>query len=126
MITELFNDSIKKGLIEPKNISDGYHTFDELYKHRAILFITLCKELESNPSYQEGQKSNVWKSKKHSDNTDFKGWFIMGIGKEKGEQITYHLPNEYWDKVNFAQELDKSPEFDGHTSNDVLTRLLKL
>lgn len=32
----------KKFQIEGGDISDGYHTFDELYEHRCLLFIRLC------------------------------------------------------------------------------------
>jgi len=99
------------------DISDGYHTFGDLYKHRVALFITLCKNLD-------GYKyANTWRSKLHSDETSFEGWFVLGINKEKGKQITYHLPMSEWEKTNFAETLDKAPEYDGHTSNDVLERL---
>ena len=51
----------------------------------------------------------------------------MGIGKEKGKQITYHLPARYWHEVcEFAEILEKAPEWDGHTSDDVLKRLASL
>ena len=51
----------------------------------------------------------------------------MGIFKEKGKQITYHLPEKYWEEVSdFASVLEKAPEFDGHTPEDVLERLNKL
>lgn len=32
----------KKFEIVGNDISDGYHTFDELYEHRCLLFINLC------------------------------------------------------------------------------------
>ena len=89
--------------------SDGYHTFNELYEHRHLLFSKLAE----------------WKSKKHSDGTMFDDWFIAGIGKDKGEQITYHIPLRLWDSFN-CEELDTAPEWDGHTANDVLKRLSKL
>ncbi len=105
------------------NATDGYHTFAELYEHRHSLFIALCKELINNPEYQSGQKSQIWRSKKHSDSTFFDGWFIMGIGKNKGEQITYHLPMSLWENTNFVETLELAPTFDNHTSNDVLKRI---
>ena len=92
--------------------SDGYHTFNELYKHRNILFIALCKKSD-----------NVWKSKIHSDKSYYKDYFILGINKDKGKQITYHLPLELWNNCNFAETLEKAPEFDGHTPNAVMERL---
>ena len=100
-----------------ENTSDGYHTFKELYEHRITLYIALCKSLKNG---------NVWRAKLHSDGTSFEGWFILGIWFEKGKQITYHLPLEKWDETNFAQTLEKAPDWDGHTSKDVLERIKKL
>lgn len=106
-------------VIEGKNIgetSDGYHTFNELYEHRAALFMALC-------SVVSRESGGVWRSKLHSDGTMFDGWFVMGIGAEPGEQITYHLPISKWEQAWFAEERVRAPDFDGHTSTDVLQRL---
>lgn len=103
---------------------DGYHTFDELYDHRITLFIALCKQIHHDPQYQRGHE--VWRSKHHSDGELCFGTgtqFVMGIFKEKGKQITYHVPIERWDETDFAPTLDLAPEWDGHSSDDVLTRL---
>jgi hypothetical protein len=99
------------------SITDGYHTFDELYDHRITLYIALCKALKNG---------NVWRSQLHSDGSNYDGWFILGIWFEKGKQITYHIQNYRWDEAEFAQTLDKAPEFDGHTSEDVLERIKNL
>lgn len=132
----------KKAYFEGKDlvVSDGYHTFDELYDHRIVLYMALCKKLnaqdeidKSMKAFKEGfafdpngWKRKVWKSKTHSDGSVMEGWFVLGINKEKGEQITYHLPLQYWEGAYFAEELDKAPEYDGHSSNDVLARLIEL
>jgi hypothetical protein len=101
-------------------ISDGYHSFDELYEHRIALYIALCSQISFDAEV-------AWCSQKHSDGSNYDGWFILGLGKGKGKQITYHIPNKYWDKVvKFAEVLDKAPEWDGHTSNDVLERIKSL
>ena len=105
---------------------DGYHTFEELYEHRFVLFIALCKAFWNDPQYQVGQKAEIWRSKFHSDGTSFDGWFVLGIGAEKGKQITYHLPLSKWEETNFAFTWDRAPEFDGHTSDDVLERIKNL
>jgi len=101
-------------------ISDGYHTFGELYDHRHALFIALCKTTQKAGNY------SVWRSLKHSDGTQYKEWFIMGISTVPGEQITYHLPYKLWDITTFAETLERAPEFDGHNSQDVLERIKKL
>lgn len=111
-------------------ISDGYHTFDELYEHRIVNFIALCRtcdmlnEVAFGTDYEP--RAYVWRSKKHSDDSEWDGWFILGINKELGKQITYHLPISKWEETEFAETLDKAPEFDGHTSADVLERIKQL
>lgn len=107
--------------VDTNRISDGYHTFGELYEHRIWLFIALCGWIREagcgGPS--------MWKSRIHHDGSELDGWFIAGIGKKAGEQITYHLPDRYWEALAVI-ELDCAPEWDGHTSNDVIERLKRL
>jgi hypothetical protein len=100
-----------------KSGNDGYHTFDELYEHRHALFIALCRELIGFP---------IWRSRQHHDGSTYDGWFIMGICSLPGEQITYHLPERLWTEAFFATPLDRAPEWDGHTSEDVIRRLYVL
>lgn len=104
-------------------VSDGYHTFDELYDHRITLYIALCRHMHDLYALENPGKYKIWKSKKHSDESEWEGWFILGIGQNKGEQITYHLPLDRWDEVSFVEEIEKAPEWDGHTPADVLERL---
>lgn len=121
---EAINVLIKDG-IDTNKISDGYHTFEELYEHRITLFIALCRIVKHEYKLQiDGQ--GVWRSKSHSDGSVWDGWFILGISTVKGQQITYHLPINKWQQTNFAFTLDKAPEWDGHTSNDVLNRINNL
>lgn len=105
-------------------VSDGFHTFDELYDHRIALFIALCRKcnaIDGEGGIEYDHK--VWRSKLHSDGSAFEGWFVMGMFKEKGVQITYHLPISEWENTEFAETLEKAPEFDGHSSADVLKRI---
>lgn len=97
-------------------LSDGYHTYNDLYYQRCVLFATICN-LNKNIS---------WKSKKHNDGKkcfDSDNWFIVGIDTLEGS-YTYHYEMKYWDLFNI-QELEKGKEWDGHTEKDV-TRLLSL
>jgi hypothetical protein len=99
-------------------ISDGYHTFDELYDHRITLWIALCRKLH--------RIYPIWRSKLHSDGSTFEGWFVLGINRRAGTQMTYHLPLSRWDETDFAETLERAPEWDGHTPADVLERLKTL
>ena len=98
------------------DISDGYHTFDELYDHRCLLFIALMK---MNPEISR-------MSFKHSDDSEFEGWFIAGMRLSSG-MVTYHLPDKFHDLAvdAGAKILFRAPEWDGHTSSDVIDRLSK-
>lgn len=120
LIQESINEAIEHN--QPVgNLSDGYHTFNDLYKHRIELFKTLCRVISEEGIYQ-----SIWKSRRHSDGSILADWFIMGIFTAKGEQVTYHLPMSEWPNCEFAETKEFSPEWDGHTSADVLKRLAKL
>ena len=95
--------------------SDGYHTFNELYHHRAILFSVICNKF----------KNLAWKSKLHSDETMYDDMFIVGINTPQGP-ATYHYNIEpYWDLFD-CKELPKAPEWDGHTPDDAIKRIYSL
>ena len=94
--------------------SDGYHTFNELYYHRMCLFSIIVKQ----------NKNLAWKSKLHSDGTMFDNYFIVGIDTPNG-QATYHYHIEHWDMFDCV-ELSNAPEWDGHTAEDAIKRLLSL
>lgn len=117
------NKTIKESKVNTDLISDGYHTFGELYNHRIELYINLCKMFSADESLFS---PIVWRSKKHSDGDEWDGWFILGINVIPGNQITYHLPDSKWDDCSFAIDLEHAPKFDGHTSDDVLQRLKDL
>jgi hypothetical protein len=99
-------------------VSDGYHTFDELYDHRAKLFSVIVNTYD----YLS------WKSRKHSDGTMFDPdpvdgeYFIVGIETPNGH-ATYHYTMKYWDLFQ-CPEIHYAPEYDGHTSNDAIERVL--
>jgi hypothetical protein len=116
MKEKIINWLIKITKADTNKISDGYHTFGELYEHRIELWITL---LNRNQKF-------CWKSRRHSDNSIWKGWFIAGMFHENGNQITYHIPQKYWNRLPNILVLKQAPEFDGHTPNDVIKRLQKL
>lgn len=116
------------------DVSDGYHTIAELYDHRITLYIALCKQIDDFALFRKNICGNniefddlPWRSKVHGDgNPAYEGWFIMGIGKEEGKQISYHIPLSRWEETDFAETLEQAPSWDGHTSNDVLNRLKEL
>ncbi len=117
MTIEEINNTIKIIPDELKNqISDWYHTFGELYEHRCVLYIALVNAIyKDNPFI---------KSRVHFDWTSWDWWFIVQW-YILWKQISYHLPEKYWDKV-ICKEVRKADERDWHTSQDVLDRLLTL
>lgn len=123
-------------LADELEVSDGHHTMSELYNHRHALFAALVKIYDNYITpLSNGARIKCWKSRLHSDGTMFDGWFIAGIimrehnfdanASVKESQISYHLPLAWWNKFN-VMEIPNAPVWDGHTSNDVIERLLKL
>lgn len=84
--------------------SDGYHTFNELYHHRAVLFSKVV----------QFAGDRAWKSKLHADGTMYEGYFIVGVETPEG-QATYHYEiDPYWEMFD-CKELGQAPVWDGHT-----------
>lgn len=100
---------------EIEDIHDSWHSVDELYNHRMVLFVALMK---SHPHLS-------WKSKKHNDGTSYGGYFIAGMELPDVGMITYHIVDNFWDKTPEIQELEIGRPWDGHTSEDVIVRLSK-
>ena len=97
------------------DLSDGYHTFNQLYYQRMVLFATIVKQ----------NKGKAWKSFRHEDGEKCfgSGWFIVGIDTPDGS-YTYHYESKYFDMFD-CEILDHAKHWDGHTEKDV-TRLLSL
>ena len=114
---EQLKDQLEKLEKEIKDgtLSDGYHTFNELYEQRMYLFATIVNQ----------NKDKSWKSFKHEDGKLCfdGGWFVVGIDTPKGS-YTYHYENKYWNLFD-CLELEVAKHWDGHTDKDV-SRLLSL
>ncbi len=113
------HERTKEILAHPKlDVSDGYHTFGELYEHRHALFGAL---LVLN-------KGTAWWSEYHDDGSRFDGYLIAGFEPEEGSPVTYHMPEQEWAprfKNMGITHLKKAPPWDGHTSKDAIHRLVK-
>jgi len=103
--------------IDRSQISDGYHTFAELYQHRYSLMLALMRALPHL----------CWFSQRHHDGELPFGsadWFIVGANLPTGG-IAYHLPIELLSlaRQTGAAELSAGHPWDGHTASDVIVRL---
>ena len=108
----LYNAGYRKMPENMGEFSDGYHTFNELYHHRAVLFSVICNMFPEK----------AWKSKLHDTGDMYDGMFIVGIETEQG-QATYHYDIEpYWD-IFKVKELEKAPKYDGHTPSAAIERI---
>ena len=103
------------GVKEIDDVSDGFHTFRQLYYQRMMLFATIVKQ----------NKDKAWKSLRHEDGELCfgGGWFIVGIDTPEGS-YTYHYEDNYFSLFD-CKELERGKHWDGHTEKDV-TRLLSL
>lgn len=107
-----------KSLVEDKgNISDGYHTFNELYEYRLLYNASMFNELAKQGLY------DVHKSKRHSDGEECfgGGWFIVQAQLPTG-QISNHYEMKDWDLFQIPEK-EKANIWDGHTPQDVAKRL---
>ena len=102
--------------VDKGEISDGFHTFNELYYYRmlynAAFFNMLPKEL-------------VHKSKKHNDGEECfgGGWFIVMANLPTG-QISNHYELKDWDLFQIPEK-ERADKWDGHTPQEAAERLHK-
>ena len=103
------------GVADIDDLSDGFHTFRQLYYQRMMLFAVIVKQ----------NKDRAWKSLRHEDGELCfgGGWFIVGIDTPEGS-YTYHYEDNYYSLFD-CEELERGKHWDGHTEKDV-TRLLSL
>jgi|SRR6478609_9558949 len=137
VIEKQINDIIayckQNELINDNNISDGWHTFDQLYEIRKAYNVALFNEWGNNEDWsanhglEKKPKYNVHKSKKHFDGEDCfgGGWFIVVAVLPTG-QISNHYKLEDWDLFKVPETEKALFEFDGHTTEDVINRLKSL
>ena len=127
------------GVISTKNISDKWHTFQDLYDHRMAFTIALCNAmhtiniLEDSAAYDNAVMEEFipttycYKSKRHHDNDNdpmFEGSFIVVIESPQG-QISYHYKLAEWDKFRIEERYEPNV-YDGHTPADTIVRLTNL
>lgn len=94
---------------------DDHHTMEEMYAHRHALMLLLMSLLPAR----------AWMARVHDDGTNYEGWFIVGLKLEGGD-ITYHLPDRHWVAAcnTGATITGTGHKWDGHTSDDVVSRLM--
>lgn len=95
--------------------SDTYHTFDDLYRHRALLTAVLFQQ------FARDGRHDVHKAPDHADGTKIDGFFVVMAELPTG-QISYHYPNDDWNRFDIPARV-RANSWDGHTSADVLDRL---
>lgn len=133
-IVQTMVDNLKPLGVE-NQISDGYHTFDELYEFRKMYNAALFNEwgstitfIPSGNGFLGGvPKYDVHKSWRHHDGELCfgGGWFIVVAVLPTG-QISNHYKAADWDLFHIPDVEKAKYEFDGHTPKDVLDRLFLL
>lgn len=102
-------------------ISDGYHTFKELYRFRCVYNAALFNEWASLNLF------DVHKSKRHHDGEECfgGGWFIVVAILPTG-QISNHYEMKDFDLFKIPEFPEAKYAFDGHTSSECLERIMQL
>ncbi len=107
---------------EMGQVSDGYHTFKELYEFRLLYNAALFNEWAVQKKYK------VHKSRHHADapyDPIFGGgWFVVVAELPTG-QISNHYEAKDWDLFQ-VPEASVAHAWDGHTPADVAKRLRSL
>lgn len=116
--------NINENLEDKGEISDGYHTFNELYQYRMLYNAAFFNELaykRENGTFDVDY--DVHKSKKHSDGEECfgGGWFIVMAELPTG-QISNHYELKYWDLFEIPEK-EVANKWDGHSPQEAAQRL---
>lgn len=99
-------------------ISDGYHTFDELYRYRMLYHAWAVK------AWQQAGWPVVKSQRHHDGQLCFGGgWFIVTAQLPTG-QVSNHYRDLYWYLFD-CPAVDCAPEWDGHTPQQAADRIEK-
>ena len=95
-------------------ITDGYHSFDDLYEHRNLLFLNLIVHMD----YREEATAY------YTEDPNMPGWILVVLETEKLGQISYHMQDGY---DQFLKHIPKIPwnelNWDSRSSLEVSLRL---
>ncbi len=113
------------------DISDGYHTFNELYDIRLAYNVALFNMLYN---MDNSNKYTIFKAKKHFDGTMWDNYFIVvGIlpvydsnNKITYKQISNHYDIKHWNKFKIPSYETSPIEYDGHTTQNCIDTLINL
>lgn len=110
--------------VENHQVTDGYHTMQELYDVRLALCVNLFNAMSLTDEGRLMGCSSVVKSKLHNDGTMFDGYFVIAAFLDN-RQISFHYELKHWDRFQIP-EVERVPwEYDGHTTQDVIQRLME-
>lgn len=108
-------------------VSDGYHTFKELYRYRMLLqaaWFNSMKLASGSPESGQPYWYDVHKSWRHSDGELCFGkdnYFVVVAELPTG-QITNHYKGEFWDLFDIPEK-ERANEYDGHTPEQAADRI---
>ncbi len=101
--------------IKDNDISDGYHTFGELYDHRIALFLKLCRMHRGGCFWRQDAETPDWVIV-----------YCYLDSPVDDEQISYHIPAKYVTAFEYwGIKHDPDHKWDGHNSADVVERLMR-
>lgn len=112
-------------------VSDGYHSFGELYQYRMLLQALLFNEWAIGDAYYDERQDkgkyhqfNVHKSWRHSDGELCFGkdnYFVVVATLPTG-QITNHYKGQFWDLFKIPEH-DRADKWDAHTPQQAADRM---
>lgn len=113
------------------DVSDGYHTFKELYDIRLAYNVALFNYIYST---DVSDRYTIFKSKKHFDGTMWDNYFIVVLLLSEydsdnnliSKQISNHYHIDDWDRFKIPEYEKSIVSYDGHTIQDCIDILINL
>lgn len=113
--------------VDSSLVSDGYHTFAELYRYRMLynaLWLNAVHEHAEAEGIGAYEDMDIHKSRLHHDGIppfSDDGWFIVMAMLPTG-QVSNHYRIDDWDKFQIP-ERERAAKWDGHTPEQAADRM---
>lgn len=106
-------------MTDREEISDGYHTFKELYRYRMLYnaHAALGWQAVGIP---------VVRSRRHHDGEPcFDGEYFIVVATLPTGQVSNHYKLKHWDVFDGILQAARAPEWDGHTPAEAADRIAR-
>jgi hypothetical protein len=120
-------NDLSKDLVSIDSVSDGYHTFEELYVQRTVLLSLAINSLTLLKMNGHISDLLILKSLFHEDGTNFGDTtFLLAVAfvyEGEAKQFSFHCMKNTWDLFTVPAYVNSIIKYDGHTPQSAISNI---